>query len=432
MRIGVVIRTMLLVVATTSVASAQVGTWAEKRLQELARVNLAAEQMDRDKDVETPSLAKATSLVDQTDAPDLISLGMSLYDAANLDSGKAPVTVTLSGWALKTAVSQQNPLDPAVYSRGANWRRWSVTVGRELDAGTPAAARVLGTKLLLWNQRDVSSRAHRADIAAVNTALMAAAKEFAASAGRINNFLFGALRTRVTPPLAGDSEPALKLDFINAHLNSETFDTTLALLTDDEKALLDDIVREMIPIDKALTELIAQVVARIRGAPQLAVMYQARLRPGDGTDEHRWEAAFDYGPTDALKLAVNGSLDLKQVHEADHERGARVSFELAWAARGETAAQRALEILRPRPKQAKSPITLSVAGELEWRPDKSSVRTVQGKLTIPIPALKGIALPISVTWANDPELIDEHDVRGQVGFTLDFSQLKRGFTALGR
>ncbi|HET7177262.1 MAG TPA: hypothetical protein VFI63_01095, partial [Solirubrobacterales bacterium] len=43
---------------------------------------------------------------------------------------------------------------------------------------------------------------------------------------------------------------------------------------------------------------------------------------------------------------------------------------------------------------------------------------------IDFPVTTGISLPISVTWANHKDLLTaEHDVRGHIGFTVDFSKL---------
>ena len=36
-------------------------------------------------------------------------------------------------------------------------------------------------------------------------------------------------------------------------------------------------------------------------------------------------------------------------------------------------------------------------------------------------------MPISVTYANREELIEESDVRGEIGFTVDFSKLTQLF-----
>ena len=433
MRVVALLAFFALMPATTTLASAQ-GTfqaWMESRAKvaarELSTLNLAAEQMDRDKDVEPPSISAATSLVDQTDAPDLIALGMSLYDAVDSDTSSTPVVVTVSGWALKNAVTQENPLDPAVYSRGGNWRRWSMSVGRELESGAAEAARVFGGKFLIINHRDVSAHVHNQRFEELDEALMATATNVAAVQNAVFSFLFATLRERVSPPLADDQRTA----FITTHLADRTFAGTLKLLTPDESRQLDQTLAPIVDIDAKLSDVVQRAVKAIRGAPQLAVTYQARLRGDTAPDDHRWEAAFDFGPTDRLTVAVNGSFDLKQLEEVESERSGRLAAEFGFViGRRESVEQRARQIFSLRRTLDKSPIVASVATEFEWRVDKRDTKRIQGKVTIPIPALKGISLPVSVTWANDPELIDENDVRGQVGFTLDFSQLKSALTAL--
>jgi len=54
---------------------------------------------------------------------------------------------------------------------------------------------------------------------------------------------------------------------------------------------------------------------------------------------------------------------------------------------------------------------------------KGNIGVVQGRLTLPIN--NTIKIPISVTWANRKELINESDTRGQVGVTLDLDSLFR-------
>jgi hypothetical protein len=44
---------------------------------------------------------------------------------------------------------------------------------------------------------------------------------------------------------------------------------------------------------------------------------------------------------------------------------------------------------------------------------------------MPIPGLSGFTLPFSITLANRTELIEEREIRGQVGFTLDISKLAK-------
>jgi hypothetical protein len=415
---------LMAVQGATSAAWAQVSfdEWLRQRATGLAQRRMADEQMDRQKSTEAPSVANGTALVDQTESPDLLGLSMSLYNATNDDEDNTPVTVTVSGWSLRNTLTHEDPLDPAVYLRGANWRRWSFTVGRELEAGA-AAARVFGAKALIWNGRDVAASAHVRSLDNLNTQFPEFAKGLADVRGRVIDFLFTRLSGRVA--LKDTSAAQQKAEFLNDRLGNAEFMSTVEKLTESELAELDGILIDRAVIDAQLQATVQQAVRAIRGAPQLAVTYHAKLRDERGADEHRWQAVFDYGPTDRLEVSVNGSVDLRRPSGLEDERAGRLAGELTWAPGRTSAADRARELMSDRPRRPSPSITLGVSGEYEWRADKSGTGKVQGKLMLPIPALNGVALPISVTYANDPELIDEHDVRGQVGFTLDFSQLKR-------
>lgn len=52
---------------------------------------------------------------------------------------------------------------------------------------------------------------------------------------------------------------------------------------------------------------------------------------------------------------------------------------------------------------------------------KGNIGIVQGKLTIPMTST--IKVPLSVTWSNRTELINESDTRGQIGVTFDLDSL---------
>ena len=70
-------------------------------------------------------------------------------------------------------------------------------------------------------------------------------------------------------------------------------------------------------------------------------------------------------------------------------------------------------------------LTASFSGG--WHRESDDVYRTQVKLTVPMPGrLGGVSLPISVTFANRTEFVDEREVRGQVGFTLDFAALQQG------
>jgi hypothetical protein len=433
MRISTIVVVALALDGSLSLAFGQdtFDEWMRQRVASLARLNLAAEQMDTDKDVEPPSLARGSSLVDETDAPDLIGLAMSFYNATSNNDDKAPVTMTVSAWTLRNAVTHDDPLDPAVYATGGNWRRWSFTVGRELDEGVTGSARVFGAKFLVLNGRDVSSSTHRQRLAELNALLPRVARQQADISAQVEDYLFATLQARLK--LKTKDDVSRKAEFLNDHLGDENFKNTVALLTEEELGNVDAILLQRMAADAQLRTAVAAAVAAIRGAPQLAVTYQARLLPNGGANEHRWQAVFDYGPTDTLKLSVNGSFDVRRLRAMDDEPSGRLAVEFAGIVGPRMNAEaRAAEILRLRPVRNKSSLTLSGSYEAEWRQDRSMTQQLQTKLTVPIPGLKGLALPISFTYANNPDLIDEHDVRGQVGFTLDFSQLRRALPSPGQ
>lgn len=52
---------------------------------------------------------------------------------------------------------------------------------------------------------------------------------------------------------------------------------------------------------------------------------------------------------------------------------------------------------------------------------KGNIGVVQGRLTLPIN--NAIKIPLSVTWSNRKELINESETRGQVGITLDLDSI---------
>ena len=54
---------------------------------------------------------------------------------------------------------------------------------------------------------------------------------------------------------------------------------------------------------------------------------------------------------------------------------------------------------------------------------KGSIGVFQGKLSLPLG--QTMKVPLSVTWANRTELINEKEVRGQIGVTLDMDSLFR-------
>ncbi len=73
----------------------------------------------------------------------------------------------------------------------------------------------------------------------------------------------------------------------------------------------------------------------------------------------------------------------------------------------------------------RSPLYFYLASDGNWNGGGRFIYRLQGKVKIPI--AEGVELPLSLTFANRKDLINERDVRGQFGFTFDSAKLFRAF-----
>jgi hypothetical protein len=69
----------------------------------------------------------------------------------------------------------------------------------------------------------------------------------------------------------------------------------------------------------------------------------------------------------------------------------------------------------------RGPVTFDLATEGDWMTKAKPTYKEQIKIKIPIAG--GIDLPISVTFVNRNNLINERNVVGKFGFTLDTARL---------
>lgn len=75
---------------------------------------------------------------------------------------------------------------------------------------------------------------------------------------------------------------------------------------------------------------------------------------------------------------------------------------------------------------------VTLAGSASWEsfqdvPDATHDTNSKANVKLEFPLLKGVRLPISVTWANHKDLItDEDELRGHIGFTIDWKELQVG------
>jgi hypothetical protein len=391
--------------------------WVQYRLCNIAR------SVPKETHVEAPSsLPGSTALVEKAGHPDVVSLALGLVGAGGKGAAADTATsMTVSAFAIRSSVSGENPMNPRVYGRLRNWRRLSFTVGRAGAGDDIADGRVFGVKALLIDQRDVSDGSNRRRLDDVATALK--------PLGDVTGKAYSTALGFVARELGAATSDLEVTRFGQEKLGLLEYEHTLARLSEEQLDALDTILMEHASAIEAARTQIADVIRRIRGAPQLAVTYQAVTRPQGVEDEHHFGVLFDVGMATRLRASFNGAFvrttDSQLVEDANV---LRVAGEFQFDLQQVATLQKVIE------RRGCDPLTLSVAGLGEWHPDdRPDISKVQVKLTVPLPGpLSGLKIPVSLTFANRTELLDETEVRGNVGFTVDFSKLQNMLGALRR
>lgn len=437
-----------LLAAPPAMAQADFTTWLNERLRSIAseterRTQVAVSVRSNSKQDEAPSMAANTSsLVDTSSASDLVGVALNIAGMQGSTEGSksgtdaTTATATVSAYALYSAVRGVDPLEQAHYCApgGRLARRLSVTLGYDDGATSPSGGGpstnpiIAGAKLLAYNGRDVCD----ADaFKGVTEALVPATALF----GRIRRPLlarFYALSDTVDLPAAARTTVARALDqaaaealanhddvalarriaFYNLLEDPDFFPTFLAALGDQADAALADQVRQQgidpfIRLDQATSE----AIEAFRMAPQVSFSFLTKQR-ADGGDDYQGQAILDVGVVHRLNFTANGAYDASR-GAGGASNGGRVAAQLQF---------------QPLPDALAGPRTLrlSLAFEGGWASAMQPTYKGQLKINLPIPrvlALSGFELPLSVTVANRSELIDETQVQGLVGFTLDTSQM---------
>ena len=381
-----------------------------------ARIN----QRGARKQVETPSIAESsTSLVDLTEAPDMLGAALNFagVGSGDDDSGDSSTSITTSAYALYAAATERDPLDPAVYQKYAGLRRLSFTVGRddpEEDGGERAT--ITGFKFLILNKRDASNPSNREQLKVVSQRLRAATPNFLDVASDVQDFLYNQLGPSLGYPAGDESVVDAKIRFINEKLSNPTqTQATVRMLTVKQHDAINAIISAKIGTIVDLKDASLEAFETIRRRPQLSFSFQTKQRRRDGADEYRTGMLYDVGVYQRLNLAANATFDYEdsKVGGGD-KRGGRLAVESYFHL------NRQRDIF-----SGKDPVTLSFQGESKWMSGAKPAYTGQVKLTLPI--FDGVSLPVSFLVANRTDLINESEVRGRFGFTFDLAKVLKGF-----
>ena len=442
-----------------------------------AKAENRVEQTDNTKQTDVPSVSESSgSLVDQSSASDLVGLGLNFAGLSASTNGDQPdpssVSVTTSAYSLLAGIQRVDPLNTVFYNQHRNWRKLSFTLGyddEDLPDGTKQRAKIFGAKFLFINKRDPGLERNRADIKAIGDSLERASVVFGRLSTRVRAFVLNldSVRTNLLVPgfkdyldkkrtqtqldttlTPAEREEAIKrIDRLRANPGDDklfvlgknflpTDDWTdeeteyegiflNAYLGPDYRTKLGEDIANAVDeyIDQQLTdaELVAfrnlddtarTAVEDIRRAPQLSLAFTTKQRR-IGIDEYLGTLIFDYGVADRINLTLNGSYSY---NDSDFVGADLRGFKFGGQLRFQLNRENLL---------GKKPLFFDVATQGSWMNNTDAIYKAQGKITIPI--ADGIDFPISVTYANRTNLIDEKEVRGQFGFTLDTARLIRMF-----
>lgn len=392
--------------------------WINCKVDAIAAAKI--NQKSPNKQVELPSIAdNTTSLVDQTEPPDLISTALNLAGLSSKtgETDKTSFSVTTSAYALYAMANKRDPLDPSFYMRHPDLRRFSFTLGRELpddkDAAANDRATIFGMKVLVINKRDASLPANRARLRAVSDSLRLATPELLKTSFELRQYLYNELAPALGLPATATQ--ASIVQFTDENLGTGRMQATLGMLNEKQMERVNEIIESHIDSAVALKATSMEAFEKIRRKPQLAFNFQSKLRPGDGTDEYRGGLLYDFGLYQRVNLTLNATFDYDDSKKVGGDkRGGRVAGESHF-------------LLTPGGDlfSGRDPVVFSVSGEGKWMSNAKPTYTGQFKLTIPV--FDGVELPLSVSFANRRDLINEKTVRGHFGFTFDMAKLLKGF-----
>lgn len=341
---------------------------------------------------EAPSIGtNSSSMTDKAASSGIASAALNLAGASSTGSsnggsstGSMDPSVTISPYAILAAIRGVDPLKPTFYNDHRALRSISFSVGQETVQGKAGSAdqksNVYGAKYLLVNQRELKDKSFTELLNTVLTKLDDTAG------------IIGRVRAKFVT-LYGE----------NAKVSE---------LTPEQEAQVEKWFA--IEPESNLRLALDKVATQMQKGLQVSVSFQSKVPQNFGAGCYRAELIIDKGMTNNWNSTTNASFDYMDATTTTRPaKGGRLSEQLDYTV-----------------PSAKLPMVVSLAGDGQWMTAISPTYKVQGKLTFPI--VKGVSLPISVTYANRTDLIKEKDVVGRFGFTFDLEKLWSGLSKIGQ
>jgi hypothetical protein len=346
-----------------------------------------------------PSVAgDPPSLVDESSASDLLGLAVNLIGVGSESINNTSTAVTVSAYALKSALSGRDPLEPEYYNANSDWRRLSVTLGADFpeDSDNPQAERgvIAGAKYLIYNERDITKD-----------------RDFGPRVeAMLQEVGLAAVDVLEDPIVAGALDTALCVGPNGEFVDESKIDPATL-------EAIDEVIERKGSAAIEYQQNAADLAREVNARPQVAVEFLTNQRQDDGTSTYKagltadFGTGFDLGFADTLAFTFNGAF-------AYDDRSADDGLENGY---GGTFAGKLRMFRSPTMLDRRVPWTLSVAGDGSWKTNIKPQYRAQAVVSIAL--WEGVELPISVTYANQTEFDDEDQVIGNFGFTVDTAKL---------
>jgi hypothetical protein len=355
---------------------------------------------------EVPSVATSSpSLVDQSSASDLVGIGLNLIGVASESADTTDTSATVSAYAIRAALTGENPMRPEYYVANSNWRRLFFTLGADFpeEGGDEKERGIIGgVKVIVHTERDIGAN-FKTFSEDANSLLTKAGKGLAET---INEPVVLAIIDGATcefPP--------------NAPTQGEGIDESR--ITPAMVSQIKDVMRTKGQSWLDYQTNAATLADEINKRPQFAVEFLTNQRQNDGTDEYSavltadWGAEMDIGLIDRIAFTVNGSYEgVDKAKDEDDSHGGKLGAQMRFFKKQDQIDKRV-------------PWLASLAADGRWLTEEKPRYRVQAKFTLAI--LDGIDLPLSVTYATTSDFNEENEVIGNIGFTFDTAKLLERF-----
>lgn len=385
--------------AAAAQSNAALTTWLNARIHTIAAARI--QQNDPDKTPELPAgTITRASIIDRAKLPDVAGISIAMPTSAGGNGAAQPPATSLatSPYMLWALFAGHNPLDPSQYVDHAVMRRLGFSATTETDPTTGKSIGVYQAKAIILDRGN--PLADPATAKTVDEALGQAAAAIAGLQDTVAKLLWYSVGKPVGVPM---------VQFINGLAQqpnlSNALDKAGAAVRQQIDALITASIDKFVPLEVALRD----AMNASREHPELAAGYTQRGTGGD--HESRAVMIYDVGRPYVdvtANLAYNDSLKSIIGHHANLEG----------------ALQAILRLSPQDPLDFKAPLSITFAGSLSKGvvgPSRDFIGKLQALILLPVSP--GVNVPLSVTWASKPMLIDEKQIVGNIGFSFDIAKI---------